>query len=594
MDSIDNEIDPTIAAMLADVNDSKPGASSGFGDDAFGFSDSDFGADDDGRVFDGNPEREPYKVDMRRERILEVKKFFDEEPSHYFDDKSYENGSYYRSALEGEGQQGARVNQLLKKYLTSQDPKERAQYRMQIVNAWWELLRVMSPKVIDKRLSMAKRFLIRFGVVLPSLFTPEQKAMFSKVTFKNEIGEPIYYLDEWLEEVAKNHIAPSATDEKHIRVSAGADGEHQKLLQLKAKNDGRIQAAEGFANAKQAERQGMELELKNRIETLCEHERVIGLDGGLKQAYTEAQKGLFADIFERLRALQKIDKDISTYLKELEEAREIGISLEQKLSDQGIVDESIDSSLIDDEFGTIRQMAKMSCGKRGNPFPVFTREFFHCPPHGVAFREEVANILRWVEMNDRSVFRKKSKGMINRILPFVLCIPTYGDFGFCWQPFDRLNRSSSRGRLIIPMYPKNLKVSILMAVADYRWQYAKEKAVDWTDPEDGITGQYYQYIESKKIKGDLKSYFIADYVTWMTKEIEGTQVMEKELRGIFWRSIPFSKERREMLSKRSMVYLDLFRKDSVRIGTFTKDELKEYNKVNEPYDSLRFPGIGED
>ena len=26
----------------------------------------------------------------------------------------------------------------------------------------------------------------------------------------------------------------------------------------------------------------------------------------------------------------------------------------------------------------------------------------------------------------------------------------------------------------------------------------------------------------------------------------------------------------------------------------TKDELKEYNKVNSPYDELRFPGIGED
>lgn len=581
---IDSELDPTIAAMLADVNDSKPDF--GFDDGIDDFSVPDFGGDNTEESTGGS--MPPYKVDMRRERIKEVTQLFEDEPNQFFDDKFYENQSYYKTALEGEGTAGQRVNQILKKYLTVQDPKERTQYRMSIVNAWWELVRVMCPKVLDKDFPIAKRMLIRFGVALPSLFTPEQKVMFSKAFFKNKLGEPVYYLDEWLEEVAKNHIAPSATDEKNVRIEKGENGEKQKLLQLKAKNDGRIQTAEGFANSKEAERQMLESELKNRIEDLCEHEKVIGIEGGLKQSYTDGQKALFAEIFERLRGLQKIDKDLSSYLRDLEEAKEIGISLEQKLGDVG-ENANIDTGLIDDEFGTVRQMAKMTCGKRGNPFPLFTREFYHCLPHGTGFREEVINILRWIEMNDRSAFRKKSKGIVNRILPLVLLIPTYGDFGFCWQPFDRLNRSSSRGRLIIPMYPKNLKISLLMAVADYRWQYAKEKAVDWTDPEDGITGQYYQYIEAKKIKGDLKSFFIADYVTWMTKEIEGTQIMEKELRGIFWRSIPFCKEKREELSKRSMVYLDLNRKDTVRLGTFTKEERKEYDKVNSPYDELNFP-----
>lgn len=589
MDFLNDELDPTIAAMLADVNESKPGYKSNFTDfdDDFSFSTDNIATT--AVDFDGNPNAAPYKVDMRRERIKEVENTLSDEPNQYFDDKFYENSSYYKTALEGEGQAGQRVNQLLKKYLTTQDPKERTQYRMQIINAWWELLRVMSTKVSDKTLPMAKKMLLRFGVALPSLFTAEQKELFSRALLNNETGEPVYYLDEWLDEVAKSHIAPSATDEKHVRIEQGEQGEKQKLLQLKAKNDGKIQTAEGFANSKEAERQMMESELKNRVESLCEHEKVIGLSGSLSQSYTDAQKGLFSEIFERLRGLQRIDKDLSTYIKELEEAKEIGITLEQKLMDMG-ENTSVDTSLIEDEFGTVRQMAKMTCGRRGNPFPVFSREFYHCTPKGTGFREEVINTLRWIEMNDRSAFRKKSRGITNRILPFVLLLPTYGDFGFCWQPFDRLNRSSSRGRLVIPMYPKNLKISLLMAVADYRWQYAKEKAVDWTDPEDGITGQYYQYIESKKIKGDLKSYFIADYVTWMTKEIEGTQIMEKELRGIFWRSIPFSKERREMLSKRSMTYLDLYKKDAVRTGTFTKEEMKEYNRVNSPYDELNFPG----
>ena len=178
--------------------------------------------------------------------------------------------------------------------------------------------------------------------------------------FENNTGEPVYYLDEWLAEIAKNHIAPSATDEKRVRISSDSEtGEKQKLLQLKAKNDGRIQAAEGFASSKIAERQSLECELKNRIDSICEHDKVVGLDAHITKAYTDVQKSLFPDIFERLRGLQKIDKDLSKFIADLEEAKEIGISLEQKLGDAGEGDMDIDSSLIEDEFSTIRQMASL-------------------------------------------------------------------------------------------------------------------------------------------------------------------------------------------------------------------------------------------
>ena len=83
----------------------------------------------------------------------------------------------------------------------------------------------------------------------------------------------------------------------------------------------------------------------------------------------------------------------------------------------------------------------------------------------------------------------------------------------------------------------------------------------------------------------------------MTKEIEGTQIMEKELRGIFWRGIPFSREKREELSKRSMNYLDLYKKDAVRFDPeFTKMSQQEFrNHLREelPYDMLQFPGVQE-
>ncbi len=591
-DTFDSDIDPTIAAMLADVNDSSPDDDLAFDD--FPLSDEDFGFSTENikkaETVSADVNAEPWRVDTRRERIKEVKKLMEDEPQPFFSDKNYENGSYYKTALEGEGEQGQRVNQLLKRYLTTQDPKEKSQYRLSMSIAWWDLVGVISKHVCDADFPIPKRMLMRFGVALPSLFTPEQKDLFSKAFFKNTTGEPVYYVDEWLEEISKNHIALSATDEKNVRAQRGESGEKQRLMQLKAKNDGKLQTAEGFASSKQNERNMVENEVQRLVEALCEHAKLVGHDNRLTASYTDQQRESFSEIYERLRSLQKIDKDYAAYLRDLEEAREIGISLEQKIGKAGLSSSSGNNTLISSEFDTIRQMVKMACGRRGNPFPVFTREFYHCPPHGTGFREEVVNILRWIEMNDRSIFRKKSKGITNRVLPFVLLIPTYGDFGFCWQPFDRLNRATSRGRLIIPMYPKNLKTSILMAAADYRWQYAKEKALDWTDPNDGLCGQYFQYLESKKIKADPKKLFIADYVTWFTKEYSGTQVLEKELRGIFWRNIPFCKERREELSKRSMAYLDLYKKDGVRLGSFSKEELREWDKNNSPYDSLPFPG----
>ncbi len=329
-----------------------------------------------------------------------------------------------------------------------------------------------------------------------------------------------------------------------------------RLIALK--NDGKIQSSESFVNAKESERQMMETELLNRVQALCEHAPMIGLEPH-RMPYTEMQKKLFAEITERLRSLQKNDKELAGYLKEYEEAKSVSDSLSAKLQN---APEAIEVSKgdIDTEYNTVRQMAKMTVGRQGNQFPVFTREFYHCIPKGTGFREQVINIMSWIEEMDPGAFCRIHKNTPHRIVPYVLLVPTYGDFGFCWEPFDRYNRITSRGRIVVPMYPRDLKISLLMAVADLRWQVAKEKA-SYYWMEEGLTGQYYQWIENQKLKGDLKSYFISDYVLWMTKEVEGVQRMDKELRAIFWRFIPFNQEKKEELKKRSLVYQELYQRD---------------------------------
>ena len=72
----------------------------------------------------------------------------------------------------------------------------------------------MAPKTANLNLPMPKRMLMRFGVLLPSLFRPEQKEFFSKIIFENRTGEPVLYEDEWFMEIASGRLTNSMTDEK--------------------------------------------------------------------------------------------------------------------------------------------------------------------------------------------------------------------------------------------------------------------------------------------------------------------------------------------------------------------------------------------
>ena len=493
------------------------------------------------------------KVDLSVTKFNPITKFFEDTPHNYFDDSSY-----YKSCLTNEGQAAQRVHQVLSRYLTCTDPKDRTVYRQQLITAYWEIIRTMAPKMGDLSLPMSKRLMFRFGVLLPSLFSPEQKMTFSKAILKNNTGEPVYYMDEWFKEIASGRLSLSATDEVRVKKSSSASSDQSHLQQLKNKNDGKLQSSESFVNAKESERQMLEQELLNRVKAICEHNQMIGLEPHT-MPLTEGQKKLFVEIQERLRTLQKLDKEYVGYIKEFEEAKSVSESLISKM--QSAPDTvTVAKGDIETEFNTVRQMAKMTVGRQGNQFPVFTREFYHCTPQGTGFRENVLSIMAWIEENDPGVFCRIHKNTAHRIVPYVLLVPTYGDFGFCWEPFDRYNRVTSRGRIVIPMYPRDLKISLLMAVADLRWQVAKEKA-SYYWMEEGLTGHYYQYIEKQKLKGDLKSYFINDYVTWMTKEVDGVQKLDKQVRAIFWRYIPFNQQKKEELKKRSVVYQELYQRD---------------------------------
>ena len=554
-----DDFEDQINKLLADVDSPSEDTNTGFSADDFAKKTNMF----DSKTTAAPKKRSIHEVDLSRHEFDEITEFTQEESSKVFDDTTY-----YKTALTGENASAQRVHMVLSKYLTCQDPKDRTVYRQNIVSAYWELVRGMAPKMADLKLPMPKRMLLRFGVLLPSLFRPEQKEFFSKIFFENRTGEPVLYEDEWFMEIASGRLSNSMTDEKRTPKKAStpeeaANMEQSRLHQLQSKNSGKMQSAENLVNIKENERNMLELELKERIEELCEHNIYPGLEPH-KAPYSEHQQKLFSEITDRLHRLSKNGKEYIRCLKEFEDAKGVYDSVEGKLASGGGQEtHSADTDAVNIEFETVRQMAKMTVGRQGNQFPIFTREFYHCMERGTGTRENVIDILRWVESIDPGAFCRIHKNVPNRIVPYVLLLPTYGDRGFCWEPFDRYNRVTSRGRIVIPMYPRDLKIAVLTAVADLRWQVAKEKA-SYYWMEEGLTGQYYQYIDRQKLKGDLKAFFIEDYVLWMTKESNGVQRLDKEVRGIFWRNMPYPDSLKQELRKRSLVYDELCIKDNNR------------------------------
>ncbi len=534
------EIDPEIAALLgASIESNQASRSDDPPDYAKLFQ---VDGDDDAEI------NESSEIDLTETAFPPITKHFADIPITVFDDPNY-----YKAVLAGEGDIVNRVHTVLQKYINSKDPKDRSVFRQQFITACWEFLLGVARKAAGK-ISAPKKNLLRFGIIHPNFLGAGDREFFSKIIVENNLNQPIYYLDEWIKSVGTGAIRNSSTDE--VRISKS--NSQMKLVQLLEKAAGKRDGAKSLLQAKSEERVHFESALHEKVNLICEHYSIDNLPG-INLNYTESQKKGFSEIQEILKTMIKSDREFESYMRDYRQAEEDVQTIQRKIEEEGVVVE-VDMQAVDTEFETVRQMTKMTIGRQGNHFPILTKEYFRCSPNDIAFRENVISKLAWLESIDPEVFCRSYKNRLNRIVPYVVLLPSYGDMGICWEPFDRYNRATSRGRIAVPMYSKNLTLAILSASADLRWQVAKEKA-SYYWMEEGITGNYYQWFTARKLKGDVKEYFIQDYITWITKESEGTQKLDKEVRGIFWRYLPFSQKIKEKLKGRSYVYQELYQRD---------------------------------
>jgi len=495
---------------------------------------------------DGSPvKKQPEKVDLSKQAFNPVTKLSEDRSNPLFSSKEF-----YKAVLSGEGEPSKRVHALLSQFLNATDPKDRSMYRAKLISASWNLASSIVTKFSS--LNQPKKFFLRYGFLLPTLVSREQREMIGKIVVDNNSGEPFYYFDEWLGKVANGQISTSAVDEvKQVRNNQGA-----KIQAQIDKARGTSEFHLGEIKNKIREIENAEEELKDKVKVLSSHQI---LDDGLKSAYDAGQKGAISDIMNVCRFLSNKDKELTGSFHTFENAKNQLKELEEKAAQEG-VSSSLNTKTLESEFNTVRQMIKMVIGRQGNHIPFLMKQYFRSNIRDIATRENVIIEFAGVEAIDEGLFKRTFKRQTNRIVPYVILVPGYGEKGICWEPFERFNRATSRGRIAIPIFPKDLRIAVIAAAADLRWLVAKEKAQHYW-MEEGLTGRYYQWFTERKMRGDVREAFIQDYILWITKESEGTQKLDKDVRGIFWRNIPFRQELRDRLRKRGFVYNELYKKD---------------------------------
>jgi len=493
----------------------------------------------------------PEQTDTEREAFAPVTTF-EEAPKPFFADKNY-----YKIALGGEGENAQRAHKLLSDFLACQDPKDKSILRNKLISAYWNLAESVAAKS-HTSLPMPKVMLLRFGVMLQTLLSDEQRQMLSRVVFDNHTGEPVYYVDEWLKKIAGGQVSPSTTDETRPSQRSQPERIHSMLEKARGNRDVQL----GLVKGKVIEIENAEAALQEKVSVLLTHDPRPDFDD-LKAEYNGGQRTALGEVSSLARALGLLDRELSRLYGELENATRQFDELKTKSADLG-EQPTVDAQTVINEFNTVRQMIKMCVGRQGNHVPILMKQYLRASIKDIVTRENAIFHMGQVEAIDPGLFKRTFKGQTKRIVPYVILAPCYGDQGICWEPFERFNRATSRGRIAVPMFPtKDVLTAVVTALADLRWQVEKERAQHYW-MEEGLTGNYYQWFSAQKLKGDVREYFIQDYLVWVTKESEGMQKLNRDVRSIFWRYIPFTDEIKEKLKTRGFVYGELAKKDRNR------------------------------
>lgn len=229
------------------------------------------------------------------------------------------------------------------------------------------------------------------------------------------------------------------------------------------------------------------------------------------------------------------------------------------------------------------------------------------------YRQQIEDVVTEVVSIDPQVFNRevlvKTKFRMEivekGIPPDFIILPTVGSRVMMWQELEGSNKRS-KARFVIPQFfLGDLRKNMILAFGRFRWEICKtQKGPQWADPiEGGITGYYFDYISfykknpnlseeaKERIDEHVKNFrsnrerFAQDYLTYIEYESKGIAKLNKVLRDIFYRTMPFAKPIRDKL-KTLPIYEPLETKYTNVLTRKLKDLEVKYRKYEKDPDGM--------
>lgn len=202
------------------------------------------------------------------------------------------------------------------------------------------------------------------------------------------------------------------------------------------------------------------------------------------------------------------------------------------------------------------------------------------------------------------------------VKPDMILFPNVGNNIIMWQENVGSDRESAARFLLPIMSVMNLDDAIIENVGRYRWEMCRKlQGARWNDiSEHSLTSEYFDYIQyykknhelssavKEKIKnaitrhkGSCREVFTVDYVNWVKYESQGNFRVNKVVRNIFSKYIPFSSEIRYKLMENPLyrTAFSIYENITINRETKFKNILKRYKDsggelTQEMKDTLHF------
>lgn len=174
------------------------------------------------------------------------------------------------------------------------------------------------------------------------------------------------------------------------------------------------------------------------------------------------------------------------------------------------------------------------------------------------------------------------------ILPNTILMPCAGTKGVMWQEIEGANRQTP-ARFFFPIFMMgDLNLAVTQTCGAYRWEMCKRaEGARWMDPAaHSLTSDYYDYVTNYKSNTELaketkekvkveidkngknpKGVFLANYVTYISNESDGSIRLNKVARRLLFEHCPFSASILEGPIKQNALYSQILEKYRIKRGS---------------------------